>query len=110
LGLSDEVPNSVQEATLLGFWHPAQTEVCRAYAERFFAEVGEIWERRPGEIAKNVAAYLFPAVIEQSTLDAADVWLADDSHPSALRRLITESRDGIARALRCRARDAHAQG
>jgi len=108
LGLSDDVPNSVQEATLLGFWHPAQSEVCRPYAERFFAEVGEIWERRPGEIAKNVAAYLFPAVIEQSTLDAADAWLADDSHPSALRRLITESRDGIARALRCRARDAQA--
>ena len=109
LGLSDDVPNAVQEATLLGFWHPAQTEICRPYAERFFAEVGEIWERRPGEIAKNVAAYLFPAVIEQSTLDAADTWLADDSHPSALQRLITESRDGIARALRCRARDAEVQ-
>nr|MBA3338270.1 ERAP1-like C-terminal domain-containing protein [Geodermatophilaceae bacterium] len=106
LGMSDDVPNSVQEATLLGFWHPAQIEVCRPYVERFFAEVGEIWERRPGEIAKNVAAYLFPAIIEESTVDAADSWLAHDSHPSALRRLITESRDGIARALRCRARDA----
>ncbi len=106
LSLSDDVPNAVQEATLVGFWHPAQIELCRPYVDRFFAEVGEIWERRPGEIAKNVAAYLFPVVIEQSTLDAADAWLADDSHPSALRRLITESRDGIARALRCRARDA----
>jgi len=106
LGLSDDVPNAVQEATLLGFWHPTQIELCRPYVARFFAEVGEIWERRPGEIAKNVAAYLFPAVIEQSTLDAADAWLADESHPPALRRLITESRDGIARALRCRARDA----
>ncbi|MGI8627311.1 MAG: aminopeptidase N, partial [Geodermatophilaceae bacterium] len=109
LGMSDDVPNAVQEATLQGFWHPAQTEVCRPYVDRFFAEVGEIWERRPGEIAKNVAAYLFPAIVEQSTLDAADAWLADDSHPSALRRLITESRDGIARGLRCRARDAEAQ-
>ncbi|MGI8723452.1 MAG: ERAP1-like C-terminal domain-containing protein, partial [Geodermatophilaceae bacterium] len=105
LGLSEDVPNAIQEATLLGFWHPAQTEICRPYAERFFAEVGDIWERRPGEIAKNVAAYLFPAVVEQSTLDAADAWLTDESHPSALCRLITESRDGIARALRCRARD-----
>ena len=110
LGLSEDVPNAVQEATLIGFWHPAQTEICRPYADRFFAEVGDIWERRPGEIAKNVAAYLFPAVVEQSTLDAADAWLADESHPSALRRLITESSDGIARALRCRARDAQTGG
>jgi len=106
LGLSEGVPNAVQEATLLGFWHPAQIELCRPYVARFFDEVGEIWQRRPGEIAKNVAAYLFPVLVEQSTLDAADAWLADDSHPAALRRLITESRDGIARALRCRARDA----
>ncbi len=106
LGMSDDVPNAVQEATLQGFWHPAQTEVTRPYVPRFFAEVGEIWERRPGEIAKNVAAYLFPTIVEQSTLDVADAWLADDSHPSALRRLISESRDGIARALRCQARDA----
>ncbi|MBA3369184.1 MAG: aminopeptidase N, partial [Geodermatophilaceae bacterium] len=110
LGLSEDVPNAVQEATLLGFWHPAQTEICRPYADRFFAEVDEIWERRPGEIAKNVAAYLFPAVVEQSTLDAADAWLAEESHPSALRRLITESRDGIARALRCQTRDAQTDG
>ena len=106
LSLSDDVPNSVQEATLIGFWHPAQTEICRPYIDRFFADVGEIWERRPGEIAKNVATYLFPAIVEQSTVDAADRWLAEDTHPSALRRLIVESRDGIARALRCRERDA----
>ncbi|MDQ3504826.1 MAG: aminopeptidase N [Actinomycetota bacterium] len=106
LSLSDDVPNAVQEATLIGFWHPAQTEISRPYVDRFFAEVGEIWERRPGEIAKNVATYLFPAIVEQSTVAAADAWLADDEHPSALRRLILESRDGIARALRCRERDA----
>jgi len=109
LGLSDDVPNAIQQATLQGFWHPAQSELCRPYANRFFTEVGEIWERRPGEIAKNVAAFLFPSIVEQSTLDAADAWIADESHPSALRRLITESRDGIARALRCQARDAQAQ-
>ncbi|MDQ3734907.1 MAG: aminopeptidase N [Actinomycetota bacterium] len=106
LGMSDDVPNAVQEATLQGFWHPAQTEITRRYVPRFFAEVADIWERRPGEIAKNVAIYLFPAMVEPGTLEAADAWLADDAHPSALRRLITESRDGIARALRCRTRDA----
>ena len=38
--------------------------------------------------------------------EAADAWLADADQPSPLRRLVHEGRDGIARALRCRERDA----
>ena len=33
-------------------------------------------------------------------------WLADGEQPAALRRLVFEGRDGIARALRARERDA----
>jgi aminopeptidase N len=47
-------------------------------------------------------------VVEQRTLDAADAWLADPDQPAPLRRLVSEGRDGIARALRNRARDAQA--
>jgi aminopeptidase N len=102
----DDIPNAVHEALLAGFWHPAQRELTAPYVERYFPEIRPVWDRRPGEIAKNAVQYLFPPVVEQRTLDAADAWLADRTQPAPLRRLVSEGRDGIARALRARERDA----
>ena len=102
----DGVPNAVHEAMLLGFWHPAQRKLTAGYVERYFADIRPLWDRRPGEIAKNAVQYLFPPVVEPRTIVAADAWLADEDQPPPLRRLIFEGRDGIARALRARERDA----
>jgi aminopeptidase N len=102
------VPNAVHEAMLQGFWHPAQRDLTAGYVERYFADIRAVWDRRPGEIAKNCAQYLFPPVVEPRTIAAADRWLADTDQPSPLRRLVFEGRDGIARALRARERDADA--
>jgi aminopeptidase N len=104
----DTVPNALHEATLLGFWHPAQRELTAGYVERYFADIRQLWDRRPGEIAKNAVQYLFPPVVEPRTIVAADAWLADQEQPPPLRRLIFEGRDGIARALRARELDADA--
>jgi aminopeptidase N len=104
----DGVPNAVHEAMLLGFWHPAQRKLTAGYVERYFADIRPLWDRRPGEIAKNAVQYLFPPVVEPRTIVAADAWLADEDQPPPLRRLIFEGRDGIARALRARERDADA--
>jgi aminopeptidase N len=102
----DTVPNAVHEAMLLGFWHPAQRELTADYVDRYFEEIRPLWDRRPGEIAKNAVQYLFPPVVEPRTIAAADAWLADTEQPAPLRRLVHEGRDGIARALRCRECDA----
>jgi aminopeptidase N len=102
----DDVPNAVHEAMLQGFWHPAQRELTAGYVERYFEEIRPLWDRRPGEIAKNAVQYLFPPVVEPRTIVAADAWLADTDQPAPLRRLVHEGRDGIARALRARERDA----
>jgi aminopeptidase N len=104
----ETVPNAVHEAMLQGFWHPAQQEVTAEYVDRYFADVRSVWDRRPGEIAKNCAQYLFPQVVEPRTITAADGWLADADQPPPLHRLVLEGRDGIARALRARERDAAA--
>ncbi|MGY1607716.1 MULTISPECIES: aminopeptidase N [unclassified Geodermatophilus] len=103
-----DVPNAVHEALVAGFWHPAQRELTAGYVERYFTECGPMWDRRPGEIAKNAVQYLFPPVVEERTLQAADAWLGHEGAPAPLRRLVTEGRDGIARALRARQRDAAA--
>jgi len=106
----DEIPNATNRAMIGGFAHPAQTDLLRPYVERYFAVIDEVWARRSSEIAQQVVVGLFPSVVEQATVDAADSWLADDTRPSALRRLVAEGRDGIARSLRCRERDAAAAG
>jgi aminopeptidase N len=102
----EQVPNAVHEALLMGFWHPAQRKLTAGYVDRYFAEIGPIWARRPGEIAKNAVQYLFPPIVEPRTIAAADTWLADAEQPAPLRRLVSEGRDGIARALRAREHDA----
>ena len=104
----DDVPNSVHEALLLGFWHPAQRELTADYVDHYFEDIRPLWDRRPGEIAKNAVQYLFPPVVEPRTIAAADTWLADAEQPPPLRRLVFEGRDGIARALRARECDAEA--
>jgi aminopeptidase N len=104
----DSVPNAVHEALVAGFWHPAQRKLTAPYVDRYFADIRPLWDRRPGEIAKNAVQYLFPSIVEPRTIEAADAWLADEDQPAPLRRLVSEGRDGIARALRARERDAAA--
>jgi aminopeptidase N len=99
----DDIPNAVQESIISGFAHPAQRGLLGGYVERYFAEVSEVWQRRTSERAQSVVVGLFPShAVEKSTVDAADAWMADDSHPPALRRLVSEGRAGIVRALAAR--------
>lgn len=43
---------------------------------------------------------LFPSrVVKNPAVDAADTWLVQDNTPPALRRLVSESRAGVIRAL-----------
>jgi aminopeptidase N len=99
----DDIPNAVQEAIISGFNHPAQRDLLGGYVKRYFAEVAEVWSRRTSERAQQVVVGLFPSwAVDKSTVEAADAWLADDSHPPALRRLVSEGRAGIVRALGAR--------
>jgi aminopeptidase N len=99
----DELPNAVNEAIISGFSHPAQRALLTSYVERYFADVAGVWERRTSERAQPVVVGLFPSwAVDKATVDAADAWLADASHPPALRRLVSEGRAGIVRALAAR--------
>ncbi|APU13657.1 MULTISPECIES: aminopeptidase N [Actinoalloteichus] len=103
----DELPNAVNEAIIHGFSHPAQKKLLADYVQRYFAEVDDVWRRRSIERAQPAVVGLFPSwAVETSTVEAADAWLAGD-HPPALRRLVSEGRAGIVRALAARAFDDH---
>jgi aminopeptidase N len=101
-----ELPNAIVEAIIGGFYHPAQHALTEPFVQRYFDTIGEVWVERPGEIARSIAVGLYPDAISDSAVAAADAFLADTSLPPALRRLVSEGRDDVQRALRARRRDA----
>jgi aminopeptidase N len=104
----NELPNALQAAVIGGFAQPEQTDLLRAYVEPYFACLVDIWTNRTHEIAGNIVEGLYPAaLVEQATLDRTDAYLEQTPDlPPALRRLLVEGKDSIARALRGRIRDA----
>ncbi|MFF5366288.1 aminopeptidase N [Streptomyces sp. NPDC013187] len=106
---SDKLPNAVQEAVIGGFVQTDQREVLAPYADRYFEVVKDIWESRSHEMAQQIAVGLYPTVqVSQETLDKTDAWLASAEPSAALRRLVSESRAGVERALRAQRADAAA--
>ncbi|GGS42255.1 MULTISPECIES: aminopeptidase N [Actinokineospora] len=98
----DELPNAVNEAIINGFSHPAQRELLAPYAAKYFEDVAGVWQRRSSERAQSMVLGLYPAwAVTHATVEASDQWLAAD-HPPALRRLVSEGRAGILRALAAR--------
>ncbi|MFF5345765.1 aminopeptidase N [Streptomyces althioticus] len=107
---SDALSNALVEATIAGFAQPSQRELLAPYAEKYFAVIERVWTERSIQIGMDVVRGLFPSYEDsRGTLDATDAWLAshEDAAP-ALRRLVLEARDDLARALRGQACDAAA--
>ncbi|MCX5382413.1 aminopeptidase N [Streptomyces sp. NBC_00083] len=103
----DTLPNAVQEAVIAGFVQTDQRELLAPFSPKFFEAVKGVWESRSHEIAQQIAVGLYPALlVSQETLDATDTWLTTAQPNASLRRLISESRAGIDRALRARTADA----
>ncbi|MGC5040412.1 aminopeptidase N [Streptomyces sp. DT190] len=108
---SDKLPNAVQEAVIGGFVQTDQRELLAPYADRYFEVVKDIWGSRSHEMAQQIAVGLYPTVqVSQETLDKTDAWLSSAEPNAALRRLVSESRAGVERALRAQRADAAAAG
>ncbi|MFI7272799.1 aminopeptidase N [Streptomyces sp. NPDC049879] len=106
---SDTLPNAVQDAVIAGFVQTDQRELLAPYTEKYFAVLTDVWASRSHEMAQQIAVGLYPAVqAERATLEVTDAWLATAEPSAALRRLVTESRAGVERALRAQAADAAA--
>ncbi|MGW0333921.1 aminopeptidase N [Streptomyces sp. NPDC003011] len=107
---SDALSNALVEATIAGFDRPSQRELLAPYAPKYFDVIERVWRERSIQIAMHVVQGMFPSLQHsRATLDATDAWLAahEDAAP-ALRRLVREARDDLARALRGQACDAEA--
>ncbi|UGY91430.1 aminopeptidase N [Streptomyces gobiensis] len=100
---SDRLSNALVEATITGFDQPGQRELLAPYVPKYFAALERVWAERSIEIGMSIVRGLFPALQStQETLDATDTWLraTEDRAAPALRRLVLEARDDLARALR----------
>ncbi|MEU5532558.1 aminopeptidase N [Streptomyces sp. NPDC020362] len=107
---SDKLPNAVQEAVIGGFVQTDQRELLAPYTDKYFEVLKDAWDSRSHEIAQQIAIGLYPSVqVFEETLAKTDTWLASAEPNAALRRLVSESRSGVERALKAQAADAAAQ-
>ncbi|MFE0676056.1 aminopeptidase N [Streptomyces sp. NPDC058867] len=106
---SDKLPNAVQEAVIAGFVQTDQRELLAEYTDKYFEVLKSVWDTRSHEIAQQIAVGLYPTVqVSEETLAKTDAWLTAAAPNAALRRLVSESRSGVERALKAQAADAAA--
>ncbi|MFJ9785631.1 aminopeptidase N [Amycolatopsis sp. NPDC101161] len=104
----DELPNAVSDSLISGFSHPGQKALLGSYVAKYFEVIDEVWQRRSSERAQPIAIGLYPSwAVDPGTVSASDEWLKGE-HSQALRRLVSEGRAGIVRALAARDFDAQA--
>ena len=93
--------NDHLSATIAGVRAGGRRDLIAAFDEDYFARIRGVWSARSIEIAARLVRGLFP---EGDSLDLVDAWLArNEDAPAALRRIVTEQRDHLARDLRVRA-------
>jgi aminopeptidase N len=107
---SDSLSNALVEATIGGFAQASHRELAAPYASKYFDVIERVWEERSIQIGMDVVRGLFPSLQDSAgTLAAADAWLASHGQAApALRRLVSEARDDLGRALRGQACDGAA--
>jgi len=97
----------LRRGALLGFQHPTQTALTAPYITAYLDVLDEIWHDWEFSPARLIVVYGYPGLqVAPDTLDRVDRWLAERDVPAALRRLISDRRDDMQRALAARARDA----
>ncbi len=103
------LPNAVFRAMLGGFVEPDQRDLLKPYVEKYFEVIGEVWATWSHDMAQTFAEIAYPFLrVEQNTIDRTDAYVTEHEPPPALRRLLAEGRDGVARALRAQAKDRSA--
>jgi aminopeptidase N len=101
-----ELPNEMQGAVIGGFGRVNDQTLLEPYVEPYFEALVPVWQTRTNEMASQIVIGLYPTQLASpALLERTERWLATPAEP-ALRRLVVEGRDGVARALRAQARDA----
>jgi len=107
LAVEDEsLPNAEQAAVIGGFQQQEHRALLAPYVDRYFEVVADAWQNRTSEMAQQIAIGLYPILlVSGDTVERTDTYLRLEQPVPPLRRLVTENRDNIARALRAQRRD-----
>lgn len=102
-----ELSNALQGSAVNGFMRVLDRTLLEPYAEKYFEAVPGIVAKRTHALAQQIVVGLYPALLTtQETVDRTDRFLAGlPADSTALRRMMLENRDGVARALRARSAD-----
>lgn len=109
LATNQEISNHIQIQTLQGFQRASQRELTASYADKYFDLIIQYWSSHTYEFASNIALLGFPTYqVSEETLAKVEGWLggAGKDAPHGLRRIVSEQRDAMARALKAQAKDA----
>jgi aminopeptidase N len=101
------LPNATFRAVLRGFRDPDQDELLAPYASKFYEVLADLWQDGASDMAQFFTEVGYPdEAVTQEAIDATDAYFAAADPVAAMRRLLIERRDDVARALRCQQRDA----
>jgi aminopeptidase N len=107
--VSGDLPNATFRAALGGFKSPDQDELLAPYSARFFELVCDVWRDWGSDMAQYFTEQGYPSsVVTPAAIAQAQEFIDRTDPPAALRRLLVEGRDGVARTLACQQRDAQA--
>jgi aminopeptidase N len=105
---TQEITTSQREAKLAGFMRALHRPLLAAYVDPYFDLLLETWGKKSYEVASKFVTGMYPAYItNQATLDKTIDWLATTGKDgqAGLRRLVSEGRDALERALEVQAKD-----
>ncbi|WEK59643.1 MAG: aminopeptidase N [Candidatus Microbacterium colombiense] len=93
--------NDHLDAVISGFRAGGRRDLIERFDTEYFDRIAEVWGARSIEIAKRLVTGFFPTT---DSTELVDAWLeAHPLAPAALRRIVVEQRDHVARELRVRA-------
>lgn len=107
--LGSDLSTSKRAALNAGFMRSRQVDLLAAYVDPYFDALLEMWSSSSFEVASSSVELLYPRyIITPETLAKTDSWLAGvgKDAPEVLRRLVSEGRDALSRALRIQSKDA----
>ena len=101
------LPNQTVDAIAQGFGRVHDTTLLAPYVEKYQTMLTTVWGSRTHAIAESVVQGFYPVALANRELaERSQSWLdANPDATSALRRVVSENRDGVRRALAAQQRD-----
>jgi aminopeptidase N len=106
--MNDDLSSYKRLALHRGFMRIGQEELLKDYVDPYFDSLLDMWNSSSYEVSSSNVEMLYPRyIITQEVLDKTDAWLGGvgKGAPDTLRRLVSEGRDSLARALRVQQKD-----